>query len=197
MNLAENLVRTAAEHPDRVAIRLGDLSLRYTDLAASSASVAGLLRSRGVGPGDAVGLMLPNLPQFPAVYYGILRAGAFVVPMNPLLKAREVAYHLTDSGARVLFAWSGSGSEPERGASQAGAELVTVDPATFPDLLAGGTPLPDVVERGADDTAVILYTSGTTGRPKGAELTHAGLHSNARTTEDTLLEATGEVSDSP
>jgi long-chain acyl-CoA synthetase len=188
MNLAENLVRTAAEHPDRVAIRLGDLSLRYADLAASSASVAGLLRSRGVGPGDAVGLMLPNLPQFPAVYYGILRTGAVVVPMNPLLKAREVAYHLTDSGARVLFAWSGSGSEPERGASQAGAELVTVDPATFPDLLAAGTPLPDVVERGADDTAVILYTSGTTGQPKGAELTHGNLDRNAEVVRRDLID---------
>jgi long-chain acyl-CoA synthetase len=190
MNLAENLVRTAAEHPDRVAIRLGDLSLSYADLAASSASVAGLLSSRGVGPGDAVGLMLPNLPQFPAVYYGILRTGALVVPMNPLLKAREVAYHLADSGARVLFAWSGSGSEPEDGASQAGAELLTVDPATFPALLAAARPRAEVVGRGAEDTAVILYTSGTTGQPKGAELTHGNLDRNAQVVLRDLIDLT-------
>src|SRR5215213_8106348 len=147
MNLAANLVRSSADHGDRVAVRLGDQSFSYARLAASSEAVAGLLRSKGIGPGDAVGLMLPNLPQFPALYYGILRAGAVVVPMNPLLKAREVAYHLGDSGARVLFAWSGAGPEPADGAARAGAELVAVDPATFSDVLATVEPLRAVVER--------------------------------------------------
>jgi long-chain acyl-CoA synthetase len=190
MNLADNLTRSAGSQPDRVAIRLGDRSLRYAELAAASAAVAGLLRSRGVAPGDGVGLMLPNLPQFPALYYGILRAGAVVVPMNPLLKAREVAYHLGDSGARVLFAWSGAGSEPADGAARAGAELVAVDPATFSDVLATAAPVPEVVERRPEDTAVILYTSGTTGQPKGAELTHGNLAQNAEVVLRDLIDLT-------
>src|SRR5215213_7501493 len=165
MNLAANLVRSSADHGDRVAVRLGDQSFSYARLAAASEAVAGLLRSRDVGPGDAVGLMLPNLPHFPALYYGILRAGAVVVPMNPLLKSREVAYHLRDSGARLVFAWSGAASEAERGAAEAAAELVVVDQTTFFEALAGATPITAVVERGSQDTAVILYTSGTTGQP--------------------------------
>src|SRR3712207_2892054 len=172
MNLAENLVETAAAHGDRVAVTLGDQALTYTSLNAASAAAAGLLRARGVGPGDAVGLMLPNLPQFPALYYGILRAGAVVVPMNPLLKSREIAYHLRDSGARLVLAWSGAAAEAEAGAAQVGAEAVVVDPATFSEVLSAATPLREVVGRRDEDTAVILYTSGTTGQPKGAELTH-------------------------
>src|SRR5215213_5274133 len=190
MNLAANLVRSSADHGDRVAVRLGDQSFSYARLAASSEAVAGLLRSKGIGPGDAVGLMLPNLPQFPALYYGILRAGAVVVPMNPLLKSREVTYHLRDSGARLVFAWSGAAAEAERGAAQAASEPVVVDPTTFFDALAGATPVPEVVERGPEDTAVILYTSGTTGQPKGAELTHGNLERNAEVVLRDLIDLT-------
>ncbi len=179
MNLADSLARTAAAHPDRVAIRLGDDSLSYRDLDGASARVAGLLAERGLGPGDPVAIMLPNVPQFAVGYYGVLRAGGVVVPMNPLLKAREVAYYLTDSGASVIFAWHGAGADAEIGAKEAEAEAIVVDPATFDDLLATAAPAPAVADRSEDDTAVILYTSGTTGRPKGAELTHANLIKNA------------------
>lgn len=179
MNLAEILVRTAGAQGSRAAVRLGDASTTYADLDESSARVAGLLHSMGGAPTDRVGVMLPNLPQFATVYYGVLRAGGIVVPMNPLLKAREVAYYLGDSGARVLFAFAGAEAEAHQGAATAGAELVVVDPESFSGVLAQASPRWEVAERQDDDTAVILYTSGTTGQPKGAELTHANLGRNA------------------
>jgi len=188
MNLADSLARTAADHPDRVAIRLGEDTLTYRDLDDASARVAGLLGARNVGPGDPVGLMLPNVPQFAVVYFGVLRAGGVVVPMNPLLKAREVAYYLGDSGASVIFAWHGAASEVEVGAKEADAEAIVVDPATFGDRLATAVPAPQVVDRAGADTAVILYTSGTTGHPKGAELSHDNLIKNAEVTGRDLLQ---------
>ena len=121
MNLAENLARTAAATPDQVAIRLDDFELTYAGLDAASALAAGWLAEHGVGPGDRVGIMLPNIPQFPILYYGALRAGAAVVPMNPLFKEREVEYYLTDSGAKVLFAWEGIADQAQPGAEAAGA----------------------------------------------------------------------------
>ncbi|HZE48404.1 MAG TPA: AMP-binding protein, partial [Jatrophihabitantaceae bacterium] len=194
MNLAESLARTAAAHPDRVAIRLGEDTLTYRDLDEQSSRVAGLLARRGIGPGTPVGVMLPNVPEFVPVYYGVLRAGAMVVPMNPLLKAREVAYYLGDSGAPLIFAWHTTAGEVEMGAKEVDAEAILVDPASFGDLLATVTPEPAVVDRAADDTAVLLYTSGTTGRPKGAELTHSNLISNVEVTQTDLLQLTsGDV----
>src|SRR6476620_1516464 len=112
-NLATVLTESAERDGDAVAIKLDDAELSYKHLDGASAHVAGLLRSKGVEPGDRVGIMLPNVPYFPVVYYGALRLGAVVVPMNPLLKAREVAYHLSDSGARVIVAWHGF-EEPVR-----------------------------------------------------------------------------------
>ena len=105
MNLAASLARNAADNPDRVAIHLGDQTTSYRELDDQSAQVAGLLAARGIAPGTPIGIMLPNVPEFASVYYGVLRAGAVVVPMNPLLKAREIAYYLGDSGAPVIFAW--------------------------------------------------------------------------------------------
>ena len=177
LNLATNLVRSAQRYPHRPAVRLDDTILSYAALDEGSARVAGLLRERGVRPGDRVALMLPNLPEFAVIYYGILRAGCVVVPMNPLLKAREVAYYLGDSEAQLIFTWHGSAEDAEAGAARAGAQCVVVD-AAFGDLLASAASVTDVVDRSGADTAVILYTSGTTGQPKGAELTHANLSTN-------------------
>ena len=178
MNIAASLARSAADNPDRVAIRLGDQTTSYRELDDQSARIAGLLAARGIAPGTAIGIMLPNVPEFASAYYGVLRAGGVVVPMNPLLKAREVAYYLGDSGAPMIFAWHVAASEVEIGAKEGGAESILVDPASFPDVLATARRAPLVVDRAADDTAVILYTSGTTGQPKGAELTHSNLINN-------------------
>ena len=97
MNLATNLVEAARRHPQRDALLLDDHSLTYSQLDDATARVAGLLRARGIEPGDRVGVMLPNVPEFAIAYYGVLRAGAVVVPMNVLLKEREVSFYLTDS----------------------------------------------------------------------------------------------------
>jgi hypothetical protein len=131
--------------------------------------------------------MLPNVAEFPVLYYGILRAGAVVVPMNPLLNAREIEYYLGDSGASLIFAWHGVADEAAKGAEAAGTGFVAVEPAAFAELLDGSLPVPAVTGGRDDATAVVLYTSGTTGRPKGAELTHANLARNAAVTATTLL----------
>jgi long-chain acyl-CoA synthetase len=113
VNLASNLVATASDHADGVAVRVGETSATYRELDEASARVAGLLRERGLRPGDRAGIMLPNVAEFAAVYYGVLRVGGVVVPMNPLLKAREVNYYLADSGAGLIFGWHAFAGEAQ------------------------------------------------------------------------------------
>jgi long-chain acyl-CoA synthetase len=180
-SLAQNIIDAAEQHGDRPAVKLDDFVLSWEALAGASAHAAGLLAEEGIEPGDRVGLMLPNIPQFPVLYYGILRAGGIVVPMNVLLKEREVAYYLKDSGAKVVLAWEGMFDAAEKGAAQAGAKAIKVDMEDFVQRLGAATPREEISDRGGDDTAVLLYTSGTTGSPKGAELTHDNLCSNAET----------------
>jgi long-chain acyl-CoA synthetase len=188
MNLASVLTESAGRNGDAVAIKLDDAKLTYSQLDGASAHVAGLLKSKGVEPGDRVGIMLPNVPYFPVVYYGALRLGAVVVPMNVLLKGREVKFYLEDPEAKVLFAWHDFADAAEQGASETGAELLLVEPGEFEDVVGSAEPLTEVADRSGDDTAVILYTSGTTGTPKGAELTHDNLMSNVGTILDTLIQ---------
>ena len=186
-NLATNLVRSAGRYPDRVAVRLDEQVLNYRDLDEASARAASWLTGRGITAGDRVGLMCPNVPEFVVLYHGILRAGAIVVPMNPLLKAREVDYYLKDSGAALALAWHAVAGEAAEGAKRAGTDFVLVEPEGFAAALGTCDPAPAVVDRASSDTAVILYTSGTTGQPKGAELTHDNLRSNVDVTSSTLL----------
>jgi long-chain acyl-CoA synthetase len=199
VNLAVMLEDSARKVPDRTAVVLGDVRLTYAQVDAMANQVANLLVQRGIRPGDKVALTCPNLPYFPAVYYGILKAGAVVVPLNVLFKAREVAYHLTDSDAKAYFCFEGTpdlsmGDEGWRGFGQVdGCEhfvLITADPAgpspidgaeTYADLTAGQPPTFESAVTEPTDTAVILYTSGTTGQPKGAELSHANITFNALT----------------
>ncbi len=188
LNLASIVTESSARLPDGVAVRLGSVELSYAELDERSARLATLLAEHGVGPGDRVGVMLPNVPEFPVAYYGVLRAGAVVVPMNVLLKRREIAFYLGDSGAKLLLAWHGFADEARAGAEEAGAELIEVEPGSFLDLLGEHEPAPGLADTEEDDTAVILYTSGTTGKPKGAELTHFNLHRNADIARRTTCE---------
>jgi long-chain acyl-CoA synthetase len=183
-NFAHELAAAVAEAAERPAVKLDDLVLNYQFLDAGAARAAGLLRARGIEPGDRVGMQLPNVPYFPVVYFGALRLGAVVVPMNPLLKGREVGYHLSDSGAKVLVAWHGFAEPAQAGAEEAGAECILATPGEFEETLGAAEPVEEIADREDDDAAVIIYTSGTTGTPKGATLTHANLASGAQTARD-------------
>jgi long-chain acyl-CoA synthetase len=185
LNLASIIAESAARTPTAVAVRLGPLELTYADLEERSARLAPLLREKGLRQGDRVGVMLPNVLEFPISYYGVLRAGGVVVPMNVLLKRREIAFYLEDSGAKLLLSWHGFGEDAREGAAEAGAELIEVEPDSFAELLDAQEPDTEIVATDEQDTAVILYTSGTTGKPKGAELTHFNLARNAEIASQT------------
>ena len=178
MNLAQILSDSATREAEQVAIKLDDFELNYALLEQAAMRIAGLLRARGIEAGDRVALMVPNVPQFAAIYYGILRVGAVVIPLNVLSKQREVEFFMRDSGAKLLFVWHVFRSEAEPVAAEVGSDLVAVDPQEFTQMLFRQEALTELVERDERDTAVMLYTSGTTGTPKGAELSHANLLEN-------------------
>ncbi len=185
-NLAQNLFDTAERQADSPAIRLDDAVLSYGELLDSARRMATLLQAQGVEPGDRVGLQMANVPAYPIAFYGALIAGATVVPMNPLLKGREVEFYVSDSGAKVIVAGEQMADAANEAAKSAGITAIVagaMGPADLPDEPA------ELVERDDEDTAVVLYTSGTTGKPKGAELTHRNMDSNAHTTTETLIEA--------
>ncbi len=198
LNLAVLLEDSAREVPTRTAVIFNDVKLPYAAVNAAANQVANGLVGIGIQPGDKIALSCPNLPFFPIVYYGILKAGGVVVPLNVLLKGREIAYHLQDSDAKAFFCFQGT---PDLPMGQFGYEgfqqvdgcehffMITADPAgpspiegtkTLGMLMGKQLPTFDTVMTDAEDTAVILYTSGTTGTPKGAELTHSNMVLNAR-----------------
>ena len=190
MNLSRNLLDTADRHPDRVALRADGQGIDYASFLAAARAVAGALRDLGVEPGDRVGLVSANVPAFPIGFYGALIAGAAVVPMNPMLTEREVGYYLEDSGASVVIALADVAKAAGAAAEAAGIPLLELPAAGPEDGSLAGEPVGDPVERADDDLAVILYTSGTTGQPKGAMLTHHNLDSNARVTVEALIRTT-------
>src|SRR5215469_10813004 len=186
-NLAAVLSDARADHAGRAAIIQHDLTLTYDALTAAAGQIATLLREDGVVPGDRVAVMLPNVAAFPVLANGALAAGAVLVPMNPLLKAREVEHYLGDSGATCVFAWEPSAGEAAKGAVATGARVIPVADADGAALRDGVRPARDWADKDDGDDAVILYTSGTTGTPKGAQLTHGGLRRNAEVTARSLI----------
>src|ERR1700691_4054007 len=187
-SLSTNLVASKNRSPSRIALRCDDLQLTFAEFDAAAARVATLLEGAGIQPGDRVGVMLPNTPAFAIAFYGIMYRGAVAVPMNPLLKAREVFYYLSNSGAKALFGTPAFADEASAGADETGSQCWIVDDAGLRDLIADLPAQESPVERGADDVAVILHTSGTTGKPKGAMLTHGNLGRNAEVAVRTLVE---------
>lgn len=205
LNLAHLLDHQARLTPDREVLVCGPARFSYRQLSAMASQAANGLRAIGIKPGDHVALSCPNTPHFVIAYFAILRAGAVVVPLNVLLKPREIAYHLRDSDAVAMLVFEGTAELPMAQMARAACDevtscrqliVMTVDPAaacpvdramTLGQVMHGRSPVSDTHPSRPDDTAVILYTSGTTGQPKGAELTHFNMTFNATASRDIML----------
>ncbi|GAB3624650.1 long-chain fatty acid--CoA ligase [Mariniluteicoccus endophyticus] len=187
-NIAVWLTERAHEAPESIAVKQGEVSLTYAALDHLAGCVASLLQEKGVRAGDRVALTMPNVAYFPAIYYGILRLGAVVVPMNPLLKAREVAYTWNDAEVKLAVVFAMFAEEATAAAQETGTEVVVVTPGEFEREVGVRQPVSEVVDRDDDDTVVVFYTSGTTGQPKGAELMQRNIRSNVMTTLETLFD---------
>lgn len=191
LNLAHYLDVVANRYPNNTGVILDDVRLSWHDLAEFARRVANVLQSKGIRRGDTVAMMIPNTPHFPAIYYGILHAGAAVVPVNVLYQHQEIEHYLTDSGAKAFFAFEMFEEEARKaflGAESCKDFFVVSAPHELGDPVVGenftkavmqAAPTFDTVQTMPDDTAVILYTSGTTGAPKGSELTHFNMFFNA------------------
>src|SRR5437588_10079229 len=199
------LARQARRVPDSPAIHFYGRAVTFAELDSAVGRFAGFLQARGLGPGDRVAIFLENSPQFAIAYYGTLRAGGVAVCLNPMHKAIELQHEFTDSGARALVTSDQLYAVVEPIRAHTGLEAIVVTayrdflpqepalppPAGFSDpprdwpgterlmeILRSAAPLPDPVPRAQADTALLQYTSGTTGAPKAAEITHRNLVSN-------------------
>ena len=207
LNLASIISHHAKLTPDNEAVVWEDVRMTFGELDKWSNRVTNALVEMGIGHGDKVAMLCPNLPCFPAVYYAIMKAGAVVVPLNVLFKPREIAYHLSDSDAKAVFVFE---DVPDLPMSQNVKEafdqvpscrdLVVLtkedeSPSPFPEfktlaqLTKNQSDDFEIFPTRPDDTCAILYTSGTTGQPKGAELTHMNLMTNVTTTWATHMPA--------
>ena len=199
LNLASVIEQHARLAPEKEAVVWNEMRFTFGQLNALANRVANGLVEMGVGYGDKVALCCPNLPFFPIVYYGILKAGAAVVPLSVLFKPREVAYHLKDSDAKAVFVFEGT-AELSLGQTVKEAFdetpncehliVMTTDPTapcpfencrTLTEITRDKPETFETFPTKPQDTCAILYTSGTTGQPKGAELTHLNLMTNVTT----------------
>jgi long-chain acyl-CoA synthetase len=198
LSLAGILAESARRYPEKTAVVFGSERVSYAGLWEEARRYGAVFAARGVGPGDRVAIMMHNLPDFPRAYFGTLAAGGAVVPVHALLTADEVAYVLADSGAKLLVCAGALLAAGANGAKKAGVPCLSVCPqgevadADLSVLAAATEPLEGYVTREPEDDAVVLYTSGTTGVPKGAILTHDNILWNAQVTALDLQRATAE-----
>ena len=189
LNIATMLRESAVAAPDKPLCHINDSTFTYAQVDEISGRIASALLGLGLERGDKVAVQLPNLPHFLFSYFAIMKAGLVMVPLNPLLKAQEVAYHLKDSDSKLLITFEMFAEEAVKGVQQAGAEITTYvvnlpgndarpEGTKHFDELYFADDTREIVPTEGDETAVLLYTSGTTGKPKGAELTHLNLYMN-------------------
>lgn len=183
LSLAAILAESARRHAGRTAIVFEGERIAYRDLWEQARRYASALAAEGIGPGDRVAILMPNVPDFPRAYFGILALGAVVVPVHGLLTADEVAYVLRDSAAKVLLCAGPLVATGTAASQRTGVRCLA------PEGLSGSAPVAAYVPREADDAAVILYTSGTTGAPKGAILTHGNVMWNVQVIAHDLMRA--------
>lgn len=191
VNLADSIDINAELMPDKTALIFEGVRMSFAELVAAAKRVANILNSKGIGRGDIVAMMLPNTPHFPIVYFGTLYAGATILPMNPTMKRRGIAYQLRDSGAKALFAWRDVAEEAAKAVADSPecAALISVEPGlksetpadgeSFLALMASAPPEYDMVRTDPSDTAVLIYTSSYGEGLYGAELTHFNLFNSA------------------
>ncbi|MBP2475914.1 long-chain acyl-CoA synthetase [Crossiella equi] len=184
LSLAMVLAESARLHRERIALVQGDQQLTYPELWERAQRHAAALRDLGVREGDRVAIVAPNVISFAESYYGVLAAGGVVVPIPLLLVPDEAEYLISHAKAKLVLCHVSQLELGAPAAQAAGIELLTLGPATpehrsLTEIAAGTEPLPRFVTRAPDDPAVVFYTSGTTGRPKGAVLTHLNLVMNA------------------
>ncbi|MFE6632356.1 long-chain fatty acid--CoA ligase [Streptomyces rochei] len=178
LSVAAILAENARRRPDKEALVEGDLRLTFAEVWQRARAQAGALTGLGVRPGDRVALMAPNTADFPQAYYAIAAAGGVVVPVHLLLSPGEVEHVLRDSGASLLLCHPAQAETGAAAARETGVRMITLGDE-LGKLAADAEPLPSYVTRDADDPAVVFYTSGTTGVPKGAVLSHFNLVMNA------------------
>ncbi|WP_406350615.1 long-chain-fatty-acid--CoA ligase [Streptomyces sp. NBC_00658] len=178
LSVAAVLAESAARRPDHPAIVFGTERVTYSELWFRARQYATVFREQGINPGDRVALLLPNGLEFPAAYFGVLALGAVVVPVNALLRAAEIEHVLSDSGAKLLICAAPLLDEGGKAAEATGVPVLTTGADGVGALAEGAEPVNGCAPSEPGDIAVILYTSGTTGRPKGAMLTQLNVTMN-------------------
>jgi long-chain acyl-CoA synthetase len=192
-NLAALVPDVAASVGERIALGADGAEVTYAMLDTATAGVAGVLHRSGLQPGERVGLMLPAVPEFATVYYGVLRAGGVVVPLSPRLPWPDVAHCLAETEARLLFAWHASAEPAEQAALTAGATCLFVTPSEFGRMLDSVEPDRGLAIRRPQDTAAIVYAPASNGRSRGVEVTHAQLAGSAAAVRESHSLGTGDV----
>lgn len=193
LNVGDCLRLSAMARPQAPCLIFDALRLSYAEVDAAARRVAGMLLAHGLRPGDRVGIILPNVPQFPIIYYGILYAGGTVVPLNPLLRPRELAHVVADAQLRALFVFEDVAAvtheldaqdfrSPHLYVVESGmASKAPAKGNSFMDAFSHAVPVSEIAQTQPQDIAVVLYTAAQQGRPRGAMLSHFNLFNNALT----------------